>query len=345
MTSTKPTTATAAVQQPDPAAILLRYASGAWMTQALYAAALHKLADKLADGPRSAAEIVRGTSLRADRVERLLHTLAGEGVFHALPDGRFQNTTLSKALREDVPGSQRAMVLMMGEQQFDAWRSFHACLSSDRTAFEHQFGQPIFGWYAEHPAEAATFNEAMLAMSSAQVPALAAACDLSRATTIVDVGGGHGMLLEALMARAPRARGVVFDLPQGLEAARVRGLERNPRIDLVAGDFFREVYRGGDLYVLKFILHDWSDAQATKILRNIAHAMVPGGRVLVFEMLVGAPNQPGPERWLDLQMMVQVGGRERTQAEFEALFTAAGLRLTQAEPTACGLSVLVAERA
>src|SRR5688572_27499950 len=225
MTSTKPTNAPPSVQQPDPAAVLLRYASGAWMTQALYAAALHRPADALAGGPRSAAEIVRGTSLRADRVERLLHTLAGEGVFHALPDGRFENTPLSNALRADVPGSQRAMVLMTGEQQFDSWRSFHACLASDRTAFELQFGQPIFGWYAEHPAESATFNQAMLAMSSAQVPLLAAAYDPSRATTIVDVGGGHGMLLEALMARAPKARGVVFDLPQGLEAARARGLE------------------------------------------------------------------------------------------------------------------------
>jgi SAM-dependent methyltransferase len=288
---------------------------------------------------------VRGTTLRADRVERLLHTLAGEGVFRALPDGRFENTPLSDALRAGVAGSQRAMVLMTGEQQFDSWRSFHACLSSDRTAFEHRFGQPIFGWYAQHPAEAATFNEAMLAMSSAQVPALAAAYDPSRATTIVDVGGGHGMLLEALMARAPRARGVVFDLPQGLEAARARGFERDPHVELVAGDFFREVYRGGDLYVLKFVLHDWSDAQSAAILRNVAAAMAPGGRVLVCEMIVGAPNQPDPARWLDLQMMAQVGGRERTQAEFESLFSAAGLRLIQAVPTACGLSLLEAERA
>lgn len=150
------------------------------------------------------------------------------------------------------------------------------------------------------------------------------------------------MLLEALMARAPRARGVVFDLPQGLAAARARGLDQSARIELVAGDFFRAAHPGADLYVLKFILHDWNDAQATTILRHIAAAMAPGGRVLVCESIVGAPNQPDPARWLDLHMMVQVGGRERTQAEFESLFAAAGLRLLRAQPTACGMSVLEA---
>jgi hypothetical protein len=330
---------------PSPQDVVLRLVSGAWITQALRAAARLGVAERLLAGPMTSADLAAPVGVLPDRMERLLRALAGEGVFKKLDDGRYENTPTSALLAPSTPGNVHAVVLMTGEEHYFGWRRFLECLKAPTTAFELEFGEPIFSWYAKNAEAARNFNQAMRDYSAAQIPAIVAAFDASKFRRIVDVGGGHGGLLMGLLDRAKQARGTVFDLEQGLAAARAAGLGGNPRVDLVAGDFFKSVVAGGDLYVLKFILHDWDDERCRTILRNVRAAMVPGGKVLVCEQLVGPPNQPDPAKWMDLHMMAMPGGTERTEAEFGLLFATSGLRLRKTTRTPVGLSLLEAEAA
>ena len=330
---------------PPPQAVLMQMMSGAWVAQSLYTATRLGLADRLASGAQSSADLARATGVLPDRLKRLLRALASIEVFHCRADGRYENTPLSTVLAKNTPGSVSSMVLMCGEQQYVAWSRFHECLRVEKTAFELEYGEPIFDWYAKHPAEAKTFNEAMQVYSAGQIPSIVAAYDTSAYRSIVDVGGGHGQLLAGFLQRSPEAKGRVFDLEQGLAGARAAGLDKNPRVALVAGNFFESAPADGDLYVLKFILHDWNDAQCATILGHIQKNMARGGKVLVVEQLVAGPNQHDPAKWMDLHMMAMPGGRERTEAEFAALFAKSGLRLVRVIPTACGMWLLEAESA
>lgn len=327
---------------PSPKDVVLRMLSGAWMTQAICAAVHFDLAERLAQGPRSAADLAKECGALPDRLDRLLRTLASEGVFRRLPDGRYENTPASATLRSGVPHNLGPAARMTGAEHYLGWSRFADCLTRETTAFEAHFGEPVFAWYARNDAEARNFNEAMKGYSAAQLPAIAAAYDPSACRRIVDVGGGHGGLLMALLAKAPHAKGVVFDLEQGIGAAREAGLGRDPRVELVAGNFFESVVPGGDLYALKYILHDWDDDRCVTILRNIGKGLAPGGKVLVAEHLVGPPNEPDPTKWMDLHMMAMPGGRERTRDEYAALLDRAGFGLSRAIPTACGMWLLEA---
>lgn len=328
---------------PGPQDAVMRMAMGYILSQSVYAAARLDLPGRLAGGPRTAAELAKECGALPDRLERLLRLLASEGVFRRNDDGRYENTPLSDVLRDGVKDGVRHLALMLGEEQYLAWSRFHSCLGKQTTAFELHYGEPVFGWYGRHEAEARTFNRAMQDHSAVQVPAIAEAYPTSAFKRIVDVGGGHGDVLAALLAGAPDARGVIFDLEQGLKAARAAGRQKDERIELVEGDFFQSAFRGADLYVLKFILHDWDDDRGVTILSHIKKAMAPGARVLVVEHLLGPDNQPDFAKWMDLHMMAIPGGRERTSAEYAQLFERAGLRLARSIPTRCPLWLLEAE--
>jgi len=313
------------------------------LAQAVYTAARLDLAGRLAKGPRTPADLALECGVLPDRLERLLRMLAGEGVFLRAEDGRYQNSPLSDVLRDGAEHGVRHLTLMLGEEQYLAWSRFHSCLAKQTTAFDIHFGEPVFGWYGRHESEARTFNRAMQDLSSVQIPAIVEAYPVAGVKRIVDMGGGHGGLLAGLLAGAPDARGVIFDLEQGLAAARAAGRDRDPRIELVAGDFFKGAPKGADLYVLKFILHDWDDDRCVTILTHIRGGMAKGGRVLVAESLVGPHNVSDFAKWMDLHMMAIPGGRERTADEYAAVFARAGLRLTRTIPTRCPISLLEAE--
>lgn len=345
-----PDARTAALSSPTPAGALpgappaftpreqmMQLLCGGWIVQSIATAARLGIADQLARAPQTADELASHARVLPDRLERLLRALASLGIFTRRADGTYENTPLSAELRTGGAASLNAMARMHAEEQYVAWSRFHEALTRRTTAFELQYGEHVFSWYAKHPAQARTFNEAMSDYSSGQIEAVARAYDTSSAKLIVDVGGGHGQLLLALLARAPQARGVVFDLEQGLAAARATGVDRDPRVQLVAGDFFAGMARGGDLYVLKFILHDWDDEQCVTILRHISANMARGGKVLLVEQLVAPDNVPDPAKWLDLHMLVMTGGRERTEAEFAQLFARAGLALARVTPTPAGV--------
>jgi hypothetical protein len=210
------------------------------------------------------------------------------------------------------------------------WSSLCETEKNGRPAFEAAHGKQLFGYLAAHPSDAAIFNAAMTSISNLDIPTILGAYDFSGFSKVVDVGGGHGMLLRAILERYPTSRGVLCDLPMVIEgAAPIRDSAVAVRCDFIATDFFESVPAGGDAYLMKRILHDWDDEQAVRILRNCRRAVAPGGKLLVMDSLVMPSNQPDPAKWIDLNMLVLLRGRERTEAEFEQLYRRAGLRVTR----------------
>ncbi len=330
-----------------PAFALFQMITGKFVSRAVYAAARLRLADLLADGPKTAAELASSTGNHAPSLQRLLRALAGLGVLATVPgiEPRFALTPVGELLR-DTPGSLRAMALWILDPRHDrAWDEIFHSLATGEPGFDQAYGMPIFDHFARDLDFAAIFNDAMTSLSAATHPAVVTAYDFSGLRLLVDVGGGHGGLLAGILAANPRLSGIVYDLPQVIEGTRdalaAAGLEGRCRAE--GGSFFERVPAGADGYILSFVLHDWDDERATAILRNVRQAMSPEGRVLVVEGLIPEGDEPALSKLSDLEMLVMTsGGRERTAEEFGELFAAAGLRLTRVVPTAGAAFVLEA---
>ena len=321
---------------PAPVAIL-QMLSGKWVSQAVYVAAELGLADHLAAGPSGIPELARRADVDGPSLHRLLRALASVGVFKEDSDGRFTNTELSEALRSDVPGSMRSMAKFYGDHPtWDAWGELLYSVRTGKSAFQKVHGLLPFEFLAKNPRASAYFNEAMTGFSAQEIAAVHAAFDFSGVKTVVDVGGGHGALLCSILERNPEQRGILFDQPHVIDGAHA-ALAKSPvanRCKTVGGDFFKEVPQGADGYVLKHILHDWNDEQATAIASTIRRVMTPGSRLFVIETVIQPGNEPSFSKLLDLEMLVLYnGGRERTQQEFAKLFADAGLRLTRVVET------------
>src|SRR5262245_50848351 len=312
------------------------------VTIAISTVATLRIADHLAEGPKATAELARLAGAHEGFLRRVLRYLASGGVFAALEGDRFALTDRSHWLRSAVPGSVHARAMSTGSAvSWTGWGHMLASVQSGTSAMTLAYGQSLFDYLKIGP-DAATFNSFMAAQTAASVTALLEAYDFSDAREVVDIGGGHGALLAGILRAQDAARGVLFDMPQVvanaqplLERAGVAG-----RCRLVGGDFFAAVPAGADLYLLKFILHDWSDAECVRILRNCRQAMAPGGRVLIIEHLLSEASGPDFARFMDVNMMVFTSGQERSRAEFAALLDAAGLRLRAAVPTSIGLYAL-----
>jgi SAM-dependent methyltransferase len=306
-------------------------------TRLISVAAELGLADLMADTPRGSGELAALTQSDADALHRLLRGLAQIGVFRQDPDGRFGLTPLGECLRSDVPGSQRAFARLLGHDAW--WRAWGDLLHSVRTgetAFRHAHGKSLFDYLTDEPSFVPIFNAGMAASSTAVTQAVVAAYDFARFGTIVDVGGGTGSLLTAILRAHRQPRGVLFDLPVSRERAEaaIAAAGLTERCHFVGGDFFAGVPAGGDAYVLKQILHDWDDERSAAVLEQCRQAMAPGGTLLVVEYVLPAGNEPAPDETLmDVTMLVFTGGRERSAAQYAELFGRAGLRLTRVVPT------------
>jgi hypothetical protein len=331
-----------------PTAGLLHLMTGCWISQAIYVAAKLGIADLLRDEPRLAVELAETTQTNAGALCRVLQALASVGVFAEDDAGRFRSTPLAQPLQAHAPGSLHAYALMLGEREH--WRAWEGMLHSVRTghsAFEHVFEMPHFQYFAGHPEAARVFDEAMTSRSAQENDAIVGAYDFADARTVVDVGGGQGTLLSAILRTHPTACGVLFDLPHVLAAASAcfEGAGQTGRCDLVAGDFFSSVPAGSDVYVLKKVIHDWNDQRARAILTNCRNAMHGTARLLLIEPVVPPGNDPAFSKLLDLLMLVwPSGGRERTEVEHQANLAAAGLRLSRVVPTNSGVSIIEAVR-
>jgi predicted O-methyltransferase YrrM len=314
------------------------------ITIAIAAVAELRIADHLADGPKTVAELARQSGANEQFLRRVLRYLASEGVFAEQDGDSFALTEQSHWLRSDVPGSLRPRAVFTGSAlNWTAWGRLLDSVRTGASAVQVAFGQGLFDYAHSHPDAAATFHTFMAEQTAASVAALLAAYSFAGVRELVDVGGGHGALVAGVLRAHAGLRGVLFDLPEVVAAARPV-LDRAgvaDRCRLVGGDFFAAVPAGADLYALKFILHDWPDAECVRILRNCRQAMAPGGRVLIVEHIL--PQDPGPHmaRFMDLNMLVMTsGGRERTQPEFDELLAAAGLRPGKLLPTAIGVCAL-----
>jgi hypothetical protein len=319
---------------PDVALVQLVF--GKCISMAVSVVAKLRIADLLADGPKTAADLADRTKTHEPSLYRLLRMLAAVGVFTEQADGRFGLTAMGEYLRTGVKGSLRGIADYCGSDwSWRAWGDLLNTVRTGRTAFDEVFGEPAFDYLAKHPDESAVFNEGMTGFSSNIAPAVAEAYDFSAFKAVVDVGGGHGVLLNTILQAYPGVNGMVFDAPhvaKGAEEAIVKaGL--SGRCQAVGGDFFQSVPAGGDAYLMKHIIHDWPDDRATTILKNCRKAVNPGGKLLLVELVIAPGNAADLGKIIDLEMLVIASGRERTEAEYRQLLAGAGWRLTRVIPT------------
>jgi O-methyltransferase domain len=272
----------------------------------------------------------------ADATYRLLRGLATVGIVEALTDERFALTPVGECLRSDVPGSMRSLLIAeMAPGHWLPWGDMEHSIRTGTPAAPKTLGKPAWEYYAEHPEEANHFAQGMSGMSAMAIDAVLKAYSFTGAQLVVDVGGSHGSLLSAVLEKVPEARGILFDLPNVVSGAGPT-LERAGvahRVTCQGGSFFESVAEGGDVYLVKSVLHDWNDDECVRILSACRKAMIPGGRVVVIEMLISNQGPPSPAPLIDLNMLVMLTGRERTEQEYSTLFTRAGLALSAVVPT------------
>ncbi len=332
---------------PPPDAVLMQMLSGALLQQGICVAAKLGIADLLAVQPQTVAELANTTKTHAASLYRVLRALAGAGIFAETAEHTFELTPLAAVLRSDVPNSIRNFAIMMGENWL--WRNYGELMHSVTTgdpAQNYVHGIGSFEFFTQNAAAGAVFNRAMTSLSQAVVPAIVASYDFSVARKLVDIAGGHGMLLAEILKANPHMQGILFDLPSVIEGAGAL-LEKEgvrSRVELASGDFFKAVPTGADVYVMKHIIHDWDDERSISILKSIGAAMNQGGKVLIIEMVVPEGNEPSPAKAMDLQMLIMESGKERTKEEYRRLLEAAGFRLTRIVPTKSPYSVIEGER-
>lgn len=324
----------------------MQLAAGKWMTFALGAAAELKLADQLAHGPRTSAEIAAGIGADPGRVARLLRALASSGVFRSTQDGRWAQNEASDLLRVDAPGSLRSLILHLASGFTNrAWERLADAVRGEHDVFLAAHGCGFFEYLDKHPESAVVFDAAMSGHVAETAHAFVSGYDLSHVTRVVDVGGGDGTLLLAVLQANPRANGVVLELPRVADLARARFKEAglSARAKAVAGDFFREVPSGGDLYIVSMVLMDWTDDKARSLLANVQRAMPRDGKLVALGYPIPSGDEPSFGKLMDLEMLVGGGaGAERTEDGYRTLLESAGFEVKRIVALASGASVVEA---
>jgi hypothetical protein len=328
--------------QESPQQAILRMTRGFEIAQCLFAVAQLGIADLLKDGPKSCEELATAIETDRDALYRLLRALVSMGIFSEDSSGLLQLTPLSACLLENEPGSLRNFILVRAEVDYACWGQLLYSVRTGKSAFEHVFGMNRYEYHQHHPATGQLFDWAMADLAFMHHAAILAAYDFSSFGTLVDVGGGQGSLIRAILRRYPSLKGIVFDQAVTIVQARdvLAKADVLDRCELVAGDFFTAVPAGGDAYVLKQVLHNWDDDHARTILHNCRQAIAESGKLLVIERVI-TPDASLHSNLVDLRMMVVTdSGRTRTEAEFRKLFAAAGFTLSRIVPTTSGISII-----
>lgn len=324
---------------------MLQLACGGWVAQAVSVFARLGVADVLSAGPRAAEEIAAAVGAHPLTLYRLLRALSDYDVVSELEGKRFALAGLGETLRHGLPGSCAAMMTMIGSRfQWLAWGDLYESVRTGEPAFARVFGIPIFEYLREHPNDAAIFNAAMSEISEREIATSLPLYDFGRFRTVVDVGGGHGRLLAAILDAHPGVNGVLFDQPDVVAGAAGNLSKFGDRVQVAGGNFFHSVPSGGDAYILRNVILDWSDEQAVAILRTCRSAMSPAATLLLIQgVLSDHPRPDALNKILDIQMLVTTeNGRQRTQGEITELLQRAGLRLIGVRP---GATVSVVEAA
>jgi hypothetical protein len=338
---------------------LLALFNSNWIPQALYVAAELGLPDLLANGPQSSESLAQARGVHAPSLRRLLRALVTLEVVQERADGAFELLPMGALLGNDAAPSLRAWAILVGRYQWQEWGHLLDSIKTGASARQllvdtagsrhlEQNPQRAAVFNEQNPEQAAVFNQAMDEVTRLMTPAVVQAYDFTGLRRIIDVGGGHGELLVAILTANPEACGVLFDVPHVIEQGRQRLAhgDLTHRCECMAGDFFEAVPGGGDAYVLKWILHNWNDEQSTIILDNCRRAMPAGAKLLLVERImperlgVSAADQASARA--DLNMLIQTAVKERTEAEFRALLAATGFHLTKSVPAGGNLSFMEA---
>ncbi len=322
-----------------------------WIASSIQVAAYYGIADLLQDGPRSIAELAAATQTHPDSLYRLLRALTSVGFFEemntdvAFEERHFAQTPLSQYLCQDVPGSMYALVRLSGlEWEHRSWSQLAYSIRTGQPAFDHIFGKSCWQYLAEdRPDEGAIFHQAMSVFSQTANAALVQAYDFSGIETLMDVGGGQGTFLLAILQAHPALQGVLFDQAQAVEGAREliaqAGLEKRCRV--MAGDFFASLPSGGvDGCILKQVLHDWDDQRCLTILRNCRRVLEPGKKLLIAELVLPESHAPAFGSFLDLELLLNMYGRVRTEKQYRSLLEQSGFMLKRIVPTASSHSII-----
>jgi hypothetical protein len=331
------------------AAVLRQITYGLRASQALYVAAKLHIADHLARRHMNSVELATVTKTDSAALHRVMRTLCALDVFAESSTGEFSLNSTAELLRSDTPGSFRAAVLFsVGDVRWRCWSDLLGTVRAGGGGAERALGTGLFEFYATHPEQSEIHDQAMRAISAAQVAAVLSAMDFSQAGVVVDVGGGTGELLAAILAATPTLRGVLFDLPHVVAHAPCVLSDSGviDRVQVVGGSFFDSVPLNGNTYLFKTVLHDWDDARGTVILRNCRKSMKSGDKLLIIERELPELGQPARavEAFLaDLEMLVMTpGGRERTGSEFAKLLSDSDFQLVRTTPTSSPISIFEA---
>jgi hypothetical protein len=319
---------------------VLSIVAGEWVAQGMYAAARFDIAGHLLEGPKSAQELAKLTQCNEENLYRLLRMLASVGIFHEGDNRLFSNTEASELLAKDHPQSLRALTLFYSEEMSRSWGSVSDCIKKGKPAFDLVYGQPVFDYFRAHPQSAAQFNSAMKEKSKAVVSSCLQSFDFGRFNAVYDIGGGVGHFLSALMNKHSHMRGLLYDVPEVIAAA--RNTMNGERCNLLSGDFFHQIPQGGDAYLLKSVLHDWNDQDAERILEKCREAMPKHAKLIVIEPILTSANQQEAAKMMDVHMMVVTGGKERTVEDFKNLFDRAGFAIESITKTETEFSIIQA---
>lgn len=323
--------------------VMVQLATSYWVSRALYAAAKLGIADLLKDSPKNCDDLANSTGTNAQALYRLMRALASVGIFAENEQGCFSLTPLANYLQSNDPNSIRAFVISFGEEHYRAWGDIVHSIQTGDSAFQNLYGMPVFQYYAQNPQAGKTFDEAMTSVSATDKTEVAAEYDFSSIRKLVDVGGGRGSLIASILKANPTMEGILFDQPSVIEGAlsvmEAEGVSK--RCQLLAGNFFESVPRGGDAYMLKYVIHLLDDERAIAILKNCHRAMVENGKLLLVERIIPPGNEPFWGKFLDIHMLIGIsGGRERTKMEYQSLFEASGFNLTKTITTKSNVSVI-----
>ncbi len=325
----------------SPGQIMTQMLLGNRVQQAIYVAAKLGIADLLVDGPKSSGELAHATGAHPGALYRLLHVLTGYGIFASDDQQRFELTPLASLLRDGTRNSKRAFALWSGGLSYELFGALEYSVMTGRPAINHIHGMDFLDYLAQNP-EVGNLFDAFMSRQTAPLGPVLAAYDFTGVNTIVDVGGGRGELLVAILNAHPTMRGILIDTPRVIQDTKcfLEGAGIADRCTLVGGDIFESVPGGGDAYILKSVIHGVDDDMAARLLTNCRKAMNPSGKLLLVEIVMPSGNEPSPGKLMDLLMLVGSYGRERTEEEFRSLFSAAALRTVKILTTKYVYSVI-----
>ncbi len=318
-----------------------------WMLPSLYVAAKLDIATLLKKQPLTAAELAVLVNVDPLNLARVLRVLASQGIFKQTNDDRFALNAMARGLL-DEPGSLRQMILHhLGPVNWNLMSNLEYSVRTGKDAFSDKYGIETYQYLKNHPTEQVVFDASMSNLSDLGLAPVLHAYSFSKFITIADIGGGEGFLLANILKHYPSCRGILFDMPEALEKA-PEMLARHQvadRIEIVPGDFFKDIPKSCTLYILKNIIHNWGDEQSAELLKNIRNAMEPDGILIIIEMVVPPGNMPSLAKLLDIQMMASMpGGKERTEKEYRAILNKSGFTLTRIIPTIAPISLIEARK-